>query len=101
MVRHHISDKSIKVPDFDMNLDVASYRMQAALWPRSGRHILAQFNADSIVVYQSYRPAVGHYAARHNAFGGEFSMNREFSASFSITLLFTVSESRSQLRTTD
>jgi hypothetical protein len=27
-------------------------------------------------VYQAYRPAIGHYAAQHGRFGGEFSLNR-------------------------
>ena len=38
--------------------------------------ILAQFDAESIVVYQAYRPAIGHFAARHRYFGGEFSLAR-------------------------
>jgi Domain of unknown function (DUF4291) len=45
-------------------------------WPQSGRHILANFDAESIVVYQAYRPAIGRYAAEHQRFGGEFSFAR-------------------------
>jgi len=44
--------------------------------PESGRHILAHFDDDSIVVYQAYRPAIGHYAASHGYFGGPFSFSR-------------------------
>ena len=52
------------------------YLEQNARWPQSGRHILAQFDAQSIVVYQAYRPAIGKFAATHGYFGGEFSFNR-------------------------
>lgn len=45
-------------------------------WPRTGRHILAQYDDASIVVYQAYRPAIAEYAVKHQRFGGEFSYNR-------------------------
>lgn len=57
-------------------LSTESYLDQVDRWPSSGRHILAQFDAESIVVYQAYRPAIGHFAARHGWFGGDFSMGR-------------------------
>lgn len=60
----------------DMKLISQPYLSQQARWPASGRHILAQFDAESVVVYQAYRPAIGHFAARHGYFGGEFSLNR-------------------------
>jgi Domain of unknown function (DUF4291) len=53
-----------------------SYLDQLKSWPATGRHILAQSNVDTIVVYQAYRPAIGEYAARHQRFGGEFSFSR-------------------------
>ena len=59
-----------------MKLPTEPYLAQAARWPRAGRHVLAHFDADSVVVYQAYRPAIGHYAARHQRFGGEFSFSR-------------------------
>ena len=59
-----------------MNLKRVSYLAQRDLWPRQGRHILAQFDEDSIVVYQAYRPAIGRFAARENYFGGDFSLDR-------------------------
>ncbi|MBA3468936.1 MAG: DUF4291 domain-containing protein [Herpetosiphonaceae bacterium] len=59
-----------------MALVLESYLDQAQRWPKDGRHIMAQFDADSIVVYQAYRPATGHFAATHGFFGGEFSFNR-------------------------
>jgi hypothetical protein len=59
-----------------VNLPIARYLDQAATWPNEGRHILAHSDADSIVVYQAYRPSIGRYAIKHGAFGGEFSYSR-------------------------
>jgi hypothetical protein len=59
-----------------MNLITEPYTSQVARWPASGRHILAQFDAESAVVYQAYSPAIGHFAARHGHFGGGFSPGR-------------------------
>ena len=52
------------------------YLAQSPRWPPAGRHILAQFDAESVVVYQAYNPAIGHFAARHGYFGGGFGMSR-------------------------
>ncbi len=59
-----------------MPLLTEPYLSQQARWPASGRHILAQFDAESVVVYQAYRPAIGHFAARNGYFGGGFGMGR-------------------------
>lgn len=59
-----------------MNLVTEPYPVQTARWPSSGRHILAHFDDESIIAYQAYRPAIGHFAARNGFFGGEFSLNR-------------------------
>jgi hypothetical protein len=40
-----------------MHLKTEPYADQAARWPREGRHILAHHDAETIVVYQAYRPA--------------------------------------------
>jgi hypothetical protein len=53
-----------------------AYAAQQKRWPSAGRVIMAQYDSDSIVVYQAYRPAIGEFAARHGFFGGEFSVNR-------------------------
>jgi hypothetical protein len=57
-------------------LHVEPYASQSERLPRSGRHILAQFDDEAIVVYQAFRPAIGHWAAEHGRFGGEFSFAR-------------------------
>src|SRR6478735_88475 len=53
-----------------------TYPEQAKVWPKEGRHILAQFDAETVIVYQAYRPTIGRFAAEHGAFGGDFSYSR-------------------------
>ena len=50
-----------------MLLVTEPYSEQAKVWPREGRHILAQYDDDTIIVYQAYRPSIGRYAAEHRA----------------------------------
>ncbi len=52
------------------------YIEQAKQWPKSGRHILAQADKESVIVYQAYRPSIGRYAVKHGRFGGDFSYSR-------------------------
>ena len=52
------------------------YLNQVSNWPKTGRHILAQFDENTVVVYQAYRPAIALFAAENGYFGGEFSLNR-------------------------
>ncbi len=59
-----------------MKLATAVYSEQIKAWPASGRHILAQFDDEAIIVYQAYRPEIGRFAVEHGYFGGEFSYNR-------------------------
>lgn len=59
-----------------MPLRMQLYLDQLPLWPSSGRHILAQFDADSIIVYQAYCSSIAHYAVANQRFGGDFSFAR-------------------------
>lgn len=59
-----------------MQLIVASYPDQATRWPTRGRHIMAQYDERSVVVYQAFRPDIGRFAAEHGFFGGDFSYSR-------------------------
>lgn len=59
-----------------MRLHTENYVEQESCWPKRGRHILAQYDDDSIVVYQAYRPEIGEFAAKHGYFGGAFSLSR-------------------------
>jgi Domain of unknown function (DUF4291) len=53
-----------------------TYTEQVQSWPLEGRHILAAYDEENIVVYQAYRPEIGLFAAAHQRFGGEFSFSR-------------------------
>jgi len=59
-----------------MELLTEAYVAQRERWPRTGRHILAQYDDASVVVYQAYRPNMGRFAATHGYFGGAFSLDR-------------------------
>lgn len=59
-----------------MRLVTEPYLNQVSRWPKNGRHILAQYDDQAIVVYQAYHPTIGDFAATHGYFGGEFSFNR-------------------------
>jgi hypothetical protein len=59
-----------------MPLVYEPYAEQVKVWPKTGRHILAQFDDHTVVVYQAYNPAIGRYAIEHGRFGGEFSYSR-------------------------
>lgn len=57
-------------------MDTEPYLAQRARWPARGRHVLARFDDDSIVVYQAYRPDIADHAVAHQEFGGGFSWSR-------------------------
>lgn len=57
-------------------IKTAPYVEQNERWPTEGRHILAQYDDESIVVYQAYRPSIGRYAIEHQRFGGDFKFTR-------------------------
>lgn len=59
-----------------MKIPTRLYEEQKQHWPVGGRHILAQFDESSVVVYQAYQPVTGHFAASRGYFGGEWSFNR-------------------------
>lgn len=59
-----------------MNLITEPYLSQLNIWPKSGRHILAQYDNEKIVVYQAYRPSIGLFASKNKYFGGDFSLDR-------------------------
>lgn len=59
-----------------MKLKLESYIAQLERWPKTGNHILAQFDDDTVVVYQAYKPTIGEFAADHGYFGGSYSLDR-------------------------
>jgi hypothetical protein len=59
-----------------MKLNIKSYTEQLKEWPENGHHIMAQYNDEEIIVYQSYRPSKGNFAVRNQYFGGDFKYTR-------------------------
>ncbi|MEM7606764.1 MAG: DUF4291 domain-containing protein [Myxococcota bacterium] len=59
-----------------MTLKLQNYIEQRPTWPQAGKHVLAQYDETSVVVYQAYRPAIADHAVAHQAFGGPFSFER-------------------------
>jgi hypothetical protein len=60
-----------------MRIATETYEVQRARWPAAGRHILAHYDAETIVVYQAYQPAIAEFAVAHQRFGGpDFSFAR-------------------------
>jgi hypothetical protein len=57
-------------------LAMAPYVEQTECWPQTGHHILAQFDEDTIIVYQAYRPSIGQFAVENGYFGGDFKYVR-------------------------
>lgn len=59
-------------------LHTEPYVDQLAHWPKSGQHIMAQYDDDTVVVYQAYNQRIGHYAAAEDCFYGApgFKMER-------------------------
>ncbi|RLB61836.1 MAG: DUF4291 domain-containing protein [Deltaproteobacteria bacterium] len=59
-----------------MKFRTEEYLDQLEAWPAGGRHILAQYDNETVVVYQAYRPAISRFAVSHGYFGGEWSLSR-------------------------
>ena len=34
-------------------------------WPKTGKHILAQYDDETVVVYQAYKPSIAEYAVKN------------------------------------
>lgn len=52
------------------------YSEQVKSWPQEGRHIMAQFNDESLIVYQAYSHQIAEFAVKHQYFGDGFSYAR-------------------------
>ncbi|WP_426476528.1 DUF4291 domain-containing protein [Chryseobacterium sp. CBSDS_008] len=59
-----------------MNIKVEKYKEQLRDWPQQGYHIMAQYDEEKIVVYQSYKKEIGEFAVKNQFFGGGFSLER-------------------------
>lgn len=59
-----------------MKLKLKKYKKQIQDWPQEGHHLMAQYDDEKIIVYQSYRKEIGEFAVRNQYFGGPFSLER-------------------------
>lgn len=59
-----------------MKLKLKKYTEQLKEWPASGYHIMAQYDEEKVIVYQSYRPEIGNFATKNQFFGGPFKYTR-------------------------
>lgn len=59
-----------------MKLKLKNYKEQIQDWPQEGHHLMAQYDDEKIIVYQSYRKAIGEFAVKNQYFGGPFSLER-------------------------
>ncbi|XP_062620152.1 uncharacterized protein LOC134281736 [Saccostrea cucullata] len=58
-------------------LETEKYQEQLKRWPKEGRHILAQYDDNTIIVYQAFRKEIAEYADKNGKFGGPlYSFNR-------------------------
>ncbi|CAL1543020.1 unnamed protein product [Lymnaea stagnalis] len=46
------------------------YVKQQKMWPTSGRHILAHYDAESVIVYQAFKASIATFAVTNQRFGG-------------------------------
>ncbi|MEN8221429.1 MAG: DUF4291 domain-containing protein [Pseudomonadota bacterium] len=59
-----------------MNIETEAYLKQIENWPKTGKHILANYDDETIIVYQSYKLSIGHFALKNGYFGGYFKYTR-------------------------
>lgn len=59
-----------------MKIKLKNYKEQLQNWPEKGHHIMAQYDGEKIIVYQSYRKEIGEFAIKNQYFGGAFSLER-------------------------
>jgi hypothetical protein len=60
-----------------LRVATAPYLDQREGWPKKGRVILAQYDCETVVVYQAYQPSIGQFAIENGFLGGsDFSLSR-------------------------
>lgn len=59
-----------------MKIKLKKYKEQLQDWPQKGFHIMAQYDDQKIIVYQSYKKEIGEFATNNQYFGGSFSVER-------------------------
>jgi len=50
-------------------LELESYIVQKdQFWPKNGKHIIAQYDEESIIVYQAYNPQIAQFVVKNQTF---------------------------------
>lgn len=58
-------------------MKLENYNDQQAMLPKTGKHIVAQTDDETITVYQAFQPKIANYAVANQRFGGShYSMTR-------------------------
>ncbi len=57
-------------------LSIEPYLAARDRWPAAGRHILATYDAERVVVYQAFRAPIADEAVRLGRFGASFALGR-------------------------
>lgn len=58
-------------------MKLENYNEQQAKLPKTGQHIIAETDAETITVYQAFNPQISKYAVANQRFGGNhYSFNR-------------------------
>jgi len=62
----------------DLPFKVESYLVANSSWPQKGKHILATYDKDTVIVYQAYKPSIGKWVVENQSFVGcpEYSVDR-------------------------
>ena len=67
---HFTNETQTTTTTMQNTFNTERYVIQKDLWPQSGRHILAQYTDDAILVYQAYNNQIADYALQHQKLGG-------------------------------
>ncbi|MEE6129423.1 DUF4291 family protein [Chryseobacterium arthrosphaerae] len=51
-----------------MEINLKKYKEQLDVWPEKGHHIMAQYDNEKIIVYQSYKKRIGEFAVKKPIF---------------------------------
>lgn len=49
-------------------VEIANYHAQREGWPQYGRHLMAQYTSDAVLVYQAFRAEIADHAIAHGRF---------------------------------
>ena len=59
--------RAVEYDNFSLpkGIDVVKYIFQKEHWPKEGKHILAQYDDKTVIVYQAFKPSIAKYAVEN------------------------------------